>query len=324
MSKKQLIYNLKLAELAKIGKVKVSKSGNHYVEKGDGLQQHINICKFTCNKSNIDKIGTSFTIPDKSQTVVVLLTKTGKVLICKGNSKFHTLSKKLVLQFYSYLGEGLINLFLIGKKIEWMKNYTEKIEWLRYYNFLKSFSSLKSALVFLNYTSELHGSQYSRLGNLIEGYRFKNKESLLEINDDVFITDTIRMIRELDKPHYYDSPAKIENLHDTLIYEYNLQSIASKSELVTRPNYELKWELIEELDYTFLDTEKKLFTEGLKMKHCVSSYSGWLMDYYFLHIEYEGKGYTAQLSKERIHQVKGVCNQYPPGYLMEVLSKLYK
>lgn len=326
------IYNLKEKALYGLGlDVNVSKNGNKYVYlRNFSSERRYNVWNIT--KSTINKINTQdkFMIPQRD---VLLLTKNGKTMVKMINEKhFRSMSYKDIYNIINYENivsdklSSIKDLFFIGKKCEWLKNYD--VNMYGHYNFLRTFESEKKLLLFLGVTFKINKLNEKILYNLIAGYKFKNKNNLLNAEKNE-LEDTIKMIEQTNNQHFYNSNKKISNIHNEIIEIYNRENIENKSEEIIVPDFQKKFleklkVNLPECKITPLKCEKDLFVEGLKQRNCVGSRSYALKDNAFFHIKNKKDEYTIQLKKDRIHEIqKKYNNGYDNNFKNRISQILY-
>ena len=312
MNKKK--YDLLLKALSKLGEVKVSKKGNYYVE----LSRNTDIVTtdynyFNVTKAKINNVGETFTYP-KISTEIIMLTTTGVYYKNTNSTKFSKLSLKDVRHKVK-----LKELFLIGKRAEWLKNYPQLS--LNCWNYIKSFSSLREMLKHLGVTFNLSNITENQLECLIVGYKFQDKHDILKYSPQ-YILDIIRMINQTGLFEYYQTSKSLPKVHNELVEIINKNKLESYSNTPIFPVYAKQ--VIKQLEdsnikFTWLNNHRDLVLEGMKQHHCVSSRQNQLYNTLFFNIEHAGKDYTLQCTKNTVVEFKGKYNEAVPVELKNII-----
>lgn len=309
------VHQLRNEALAKLGIVQTSKEGNRYVvlNKDNNLLETAYTCH-NVTKNTLNMLGVTFTRPNP-RSQVLLLVKNKFMFKNYNDTKFSSLTVRHVREL-----PQLSECFLIGKKAEWLKNYPQ-IKYTRFWNLLKSFSSLKELLITLGVTFRIDDVDTNKLQNLINGFKFKNKQNLL-LSSTAIVQDTQDMIISTGRFDLYNSDKSIQNIHDELIVIINQNRLESYSDIPVFPKYAKsiceKFNSIE-LEYTQLKSHRDIAIEGMVQQHCVGSRANALQDNCFFSIQYDGKQYTLQCTDRNIIELKGKCNTTPP---IELTNKI--
>jgi hypothetical protein len=316
------LYKKRLELLGEIGEIKVSKNKNHYVilsSREDNVQTIFNSHNLT--KNTLHKVG-QFTGYKVKYDELVMLTSDNRLLYKAAMNKaaFVTLSKNIVREEFNQLKD----LYFYNKKCEYLKNYESG--YLAYYSYLKGFNSLKSAFSFLGCYDKNFYTPYN-LGKLLTGNKFKNKLSLLKV-EEMFIQDCITMINQTQEFEYYQSFKTIENIHDELSYK------VSKKKIQDASNEEIVPSWFEKFDEKFRDcvtglkyykSERQLLCAGIEFKNCIASRFYNLDNHVFFSFNFNGDTpIICEIEKNitgyYVYEAKQKCNVSN----LEAQSQLYK
>jgi len=318
MNKK--VYNKRLELLNKLGEVKQTKLGQYVII--NRIKQDIQVVNTgkSITKGTIKKIGKITTYPKNYDTLIYL--GYDNILKFKNENGWKTLTPNAI---YKLKGINIIGNFdilkemtLYGKKSEYLKNYD--INFLQFFNFLKSFKSFKEVLIYLGITFEVDIT-VDNISKFINGYIIENKNSLLEISSSE-ILDTVKMLQRF--PNYEQNNKKVKNIHDDLVKLINLEDINSKSdEIIKSPLYFKLKDKLEFLNPKFLLSERALFLEGLEMHHCVSTRTENLKNRLYFNFNWNNEPYTCELGSSWGIELKGKYNKFPPEELELKILNIY-
>lgn len=319
------LYKKRLELLGKLGDIRVSSKGNHYVVMSSDINSsRVEYGYYNVTKNKLSNVGKSY-VKNIPVSRIILLTK-DNVLKFKDTgikSRFGVLSLNDIRHTFIY-NKDVCKLYFYNKRCEWIVNDVNFDVLLKCHNLVKSFKSLRELLYHLGYRSKLVDT--SKLPLLILGYNFSNKSNLLLSNISE-LEDVIRMIIDLGREDYYTSNKSIFNIHNELVEIINMKELMSISDEVIVPsyagNFEVKMEL-SGLQYTLLNNARLLALNGKKQHNCISSRSYKLSEDLFYEITYEGKLYSLQCNLEGIVEFKGAYNKQVPVELLNIVNnKLY-
>lgn len=281
-------------------------------------------------KGTINKLGTYQHWDITTNRRVYLMSPKGRLMVKYPNKNFQSVTLKMLQGECSKLS----NVFFIGKKYEWLKNYPK----LQTYKFFQGFNSLNEAKKFLGY-SFISDEDFQKcfcnsydvpsLEVLILAKEKKNAVSLLkDIKSETIdiLRDYIDMCQDNGLP--VEIPAgknKLEELHDHATWEVNKMTAENYSK---EYRYDIKEEFTEfwkenGLVFKRLETPYEMYAQGLKQHHCIgTNYAKTLHSYAFYTFSFEGKEYDLQLySNGSIGQFYGKGNCGAPMNLWEKIKE---
>ena len=305
----------KLELLSELGEIITSKSGSQYVvllTEPELVTKEYHERSIT--KNTLNKLGQTFSYTKNNKMIILL--KNNKFYFKNLRGDFAPLSKSDI-----FVAPALKELYFYGKKCEFLKNYS--IEYLRYYQFLKSFTSFKEVKDFLGYTfisvedfltldfnSVLY---FSHLPANI-AIKFVNNSESIQI-----YKDCKRMAGE-----NFVSPTSLtslRNYHDELVLQQSLETLKlkSKSEVFFEHHID---KAVDGVNIKRITNEYDLYKEGLEMSHCIG-YRGYNLPYkVFLSILWENERYSCQITNDKIDEIKGYRNSGAPIELINYLTNL--
>jgi hypothetical protein len=212
----------------------------------------------------------------------------------------------------------LAKLYLYNKRCEFLRNYDSGF--MQYYNFLKSFRSMKEVFAFLGVTAKVDFTP-SNLEKCMAGHNFKNKTILIEA-DLTVLNDTIRMAGELGMD-ITQTDKSIKNLHDELIHLINLKQADSYSDEQIVPPYFYKLkDILDEHNAVYYTSKRQLFLAGQAFHNCISGRSYKLATNMFFSMEINGVNMIFDIESDRIVEGKGMYNKYHPQEVIAVAEIL--
>jgi len=280
-------------------------------------------------KGTINKLGTFQHWDITTNRRVYLMSPKGRLMIKYPNKNFKSVTLK------SLRGDcnDLSNVFFIGKKYEWLKDYGK----LQAYKFFQGFNSLGEAKKFLGYSFISDEdfvkcfSEYDvdALEVMILAKEKKNAVNLLK---DIK-SETIDILRDYismcqDNGLSIEIPAgknKLEELHDSARWEINKMTAEYYSK---EYRYGIKEDFTEfwkesGLVFRRLETPYEMYTQGLKQHHCIgTNYAKTLHQYAFYTFTFEDNEYDMQIYRDgTIGQFYGRKNCSPPESLREKIKQ---
>jgi hypothetical protein len=326
-------------------KYKVSKKGNLYYSHNEvfskmGMVYNV----FNVTKGTIDKIGEGKEWEKSSSDFTVLITQKGKLMVRhRKKTTFKLVTMKDVRKV-----PKLTDCFLIGRKFEYLSQYPKLMD----YNFFQGFNSLKEAKLFLGYGFISDVDFYSlfpdtkKYGFYCDTTTFKyilqtppkfksNLVTLLKKSSVErktlynMVEDYHRMCTSLGEEKVIPrSFNRLKELHDNAVLKINLGKAEKYSDEVEASiesiredgaTFEDYWEVLD-IKFSKLDSQRKMFLEGIKQKHCIGSYSDSLDTYSFYRIYYNNQVYNIQITPSgKIKQFYGYLNCQPPKELRELI-----
>jgi hypothetical protein len=212
--KKTKLYKRRLELLEECGEVHTSKKGSKYTrlesEKG---KRSFEYQAHNVTKGTISKINSSREFEGYTKLEIILLTESNKLMIKTGNQGFQTLGVKRMRDFFyrSNLNDEtkqkVCNLVMHNRRAEWVKDMPQV---LPYFNLAQSFHSKQEFLDFLGCPIENPTSQ--QIENLINGYKFKNKQGLIEYNSSHNIRHLDKVAMKYNKPKMYKTDKSFQEL----------------------------------------------------------------------------------------------------------------
>lgn len=317
---------------------KISDKGNYWVKIGASVEnKRIIYTGRSVTKNTIDKLGTinEFT---KSEGGVVFVLKPTGALKCRVGGQWRNLSLKLIdNHFVSESYKGIIDLFFIGRKYEWMKDYRR----LWKYRFFQSFNSLKEAKNFLGFDFINNKDFYQlfsdnwythELDTFILAENKKNTVRLLKKSDTKtrqILDDYIHLAYEHNETVLIPAGKnKLVELHDDLVHKINIKSADDYSKEqkyypVGNKMFEQEWEK-RGLKFKRLNTPYEMYQEGLSQRHCLgTNYYNSLGSQSFYVFWWKEDKYDLQLYKSgSLGQFYGYKNiDSAPKELIELVTK---
>jgi len=306
------------------------KTGSFYTRIGVSENKKKTKCTGRAvTKGTIAKLGTICEWTENKSRFVYLLSQQGKLMLSKANGNFRSVTLKDVRQETTELAE----IFFIGKKYEWLKDYPN----LYFYKFFQGFNSLSEAKKFLGFSfisdkafTDLFGDDhFDYLMPLILAKDKKNvvrlyKNLCSETKDS--LKDYIEMCQNNSLP--IEIPAglnKLEELHDSAMWEVNRKTMDFYSK-------EYRYDIKEDFTKTWkerglvfkrLETPYDMYSQGIKQQHCIgTNYASSLGSYAFYSFEYKGKNYDMMLyPKGSVGQFYGRKNTPVPTELKDKIQK---
>lgn len=304
------------------------KTGSLYIRCGVHKQQKT--VKYTgrsMTKGIIDKLGKTVTWTENRASYVFLLTPKGKLMYSDHGRPFKSVTLKSINRGIGEVKE----VFFIGKKYEWMKDYNN----LWGYRFFQGFNSLADAKKFLGFSfisdadfvSLFKSDHYDYLSPMILAKEKKNVIRLLK-NIDVeskdLLNDYINMCQ--DNNIEIEIPAginKLEELHDNAMWKVNEKNAENYSK-------ECKYDVIEDftktwkergLEFRRLSTPYEMYAQGVKQQHCIgTNYATTLNKHLFYTFSYQGKEYDLQIyGNGGVGQFYGRRNKPAPKELRQLV-----
>jgi hypothetical protein len=313
----------KLELLEQLGEVLTSSSGSKYVILDTIVNQVTReYSEYSVTKNTLKKMGEVYSYTKNEKTIVLL--KDNKFFFKAINSTFKPLSKHNVLCF-----PKLLELYVYNKKCEFLKNYS--VSYLRYFNFLKSFTSFKEVKDFLGYTF-ISVDDFLKLdfGNVLffahlpatTAIKFVNNSEAKELYRDSKRMAGVNFV----------SPTSLTSLreyHDKLVLEQSYEYLALKDTSV-------KWfahpidkfldvdEFVGDSSIKRITSDYDLYKEGLEMRHCIGSRGYHLNTKVFLSIVWENQKYSCQITDKNIDEIRGYRNSEAPEELVNHVKLLLK
>lgn len=301
------------------------KSNSLYTKIGEKTRdKEVFISGRAVTKTTLDKLGTKVNWKENYSQYVYLLTPKGRLMVSSGGN-----FKSLSLRELSQRHELLEDIFFIGKKYEWLKNYKKLWE----YRLFQSFSSLADAKKFLGFSfisdqdfyDLFGGGWYDYLSVMILAKEKSNAVRLLkniDNEDKDTLKDYIQMCQDNNIP--IEIPAgknKLQELHDNAMWEINRKNMDAYSK-------EFRYEITENftqiwkergLEFRRLETPYQMYEQGIKQAHCIgTNYSNGLGSYAFYSFSYKDKEYEIQIGTNGdVWQFYGRKNTNPPQELKE-------
>jgi hypothetical protein len=307
----------KLELLEQLGEVLTSSSGSKYVILDTIVNQVTReYSEYSVTKNTLKKMGEVYSYTKNEKTIVLL--KDNKFFFKAINSTFKPLSKHNVLCF-----PKLLELYVYNKKCEFLKNYS--VSYLRYFNFLKSFTSFKEVKDFLGYTF-ISVDDFLKLdfGNVLffahlpatTAIKFVNNSEAKELYRDSKRMAGVNFV----------SPTSLTSLreyHDKLVLEQSYEYLALKDTSV-------KWfahpidKVLDGSSIKRITSDYDLYKEGLEMRHCIGSRGYHLNTKVFLSIVWENQKYSCQITDKNIDEIRGYRNSEAPEELVNHVKLLLK
>lgn len=304
----------KVAEVAGT-EVRTSKNGSKYVVVYSNQEEvHRTTDAYTSTKNALHKIGKSRPyVKNKDFLVMLRKVPTVKTTFGKYVGSYKGLSDVITLKNLNYitieLYEAITDFLLRDYKAEWLKYYPN---FARYFNFFKSFNSLREAKLFLGFRNmefkQFASMDADAIPKLILLGTLTNETNKIKAMKHMehYIFDVITMVNELgltDIP----CPNDFTKFHDDLSRLMLLRKYSN--DIIDTPD---NFAVNIDLEYKKIVTPVGLANEGKFMKHCVASRLNYLTSgqrtYY--HIIYKGIGYTLEYSvnQSKILECKTMSN----------------
>lgn len=313
----------------------VSKNGNIYCRIGvQEIERKIKLTELGVTKNTINKLGSVKEFKEKKSNAVYLITKQGKLMVRNATNRFSNLSLRTIQNQYGH--NNLLDVWLIGRKYEWIRDYPALLR----YKFFQSFKSLNEAKVFLEfdflsdkdfYQMFVDGSTIPVLFMSIKAKNKSNVPKLIKVLDyeaKQLLKDYLHICEEKD--YEVEIPAgkgSLREIHDAAIWKARQEDAENYSKLEVYDgkdcNFEKEWAKLG-ISFERLKSPYKMFEVGAKQQFCLgTNYYGQLHNYSFYTIIDGGKEYQIQISPEgkviQFHGYKNVIN--PPQELREKLTK---
>lgn len=315
----------------KFPEYEVSRNGNIYYREGvREVERRIRFNDLSVTKNTINKLGTTTVFKEKTSQNVYLITKKGKLMQRNSMNRF----TNLTLKKSKYT--NLLDIWMIGRKYEWMKDYPALLE----YKFFQSFGNLSEAKNFLGY-SFLSDKDFYQIfidGNntqvLYMVIKAKNKANVakllknLDYDTRQLLKDYIQICEE--KGYDLDIPAgknALREIHDNAIWEARKEDAENYSRLEIYDGkdcaFEDEWRK-RGIDFKRIMSPYEMYEIGAKQQFCLgTNYYNQLHNYSFYSVFYEGKEYEMQISTSgyvnQFHGYKNIVN--PPQELKDKLIK---
>lgn len=293
-----------------------SKKGNPYVViESDVYEREVRFNYYNATKNQLHKIGSSHRWDTNRESILILRKlPTYKDISGQTSTTYKALSvieKQFAVGKINYpLFMAIANFLVRDYKGEWLKNHRE---YIKYFNFFKSFSSPREAKNYLGFRNLplkdfllIQPAKAILLGCLTDE---TNKVKAARENNLYFIEDTINMVNKLgiiDIP----CPRDFKRFHDELAMIISAQKYSGK---IFETEDVLEQYLIDNnLQYEKINSVLRLAKEGIAMKHCVVSREEYLTsgDRTYYHIVFKGIPYTLEFSvrNRKILECKGKSN----------------
>lgn len=317
-------------------KFEVSKNGNVYFRQNvQKIDRKIKTTGFSVTKNTINKLGTTKEWTEHKAQNVYLITKQGKLMVRNSNNHFSNLSLKSAKRS-AFISKELVNIYLIGRKYEWIKNYPLLLP----YKFFKSFNSLGEAKNFLGFDFisdadfyKMFTGDYNRACTLEVVLKAKDKSNAykllknIDTHSSTMLKDYLHICDECGfEPEIPAGKNKLKELHDAAIWEarkedaelYSKQEVYSGTDCV----FEEEWTK-RGIEFQRLKTPYEMYVTGLKQMHCIgTNYYNSLQSYSFYTIHWKEKEYQIQLTTNgSINQFYGFNNSHPPQELRDLVKE---
>ncbi len=290
---------------------KISDKGNYYVRLGVSKQKKV-ILKTgrSVTKNTLDSLGTTLEFEKSDASVVLLLKPTGALKVKFHRTAWSNLTLKLLdNHLYGETYKGIIEVFFIGRKYEWMKNYKN----LWKYKYFQSFNSLKEAKNYIGFDFISNKDFYKifkddwyshEFDSIILADKKKNVFNLLKNADQKVmhtLDDYIKLAYEHNiKPIIPKGKNRLTQLHDDLVWEVSKKTAQDYSKEqkfypIDNEKFESCWRE-KGLVFKRLNTPYEMYVEGCKQRHCLgTNYYNSLGNQSFYVFEWEGERYDLQL-----------------------------
>lgn len=315
---------------------KISESGSMYCLKNPVKSTRTYVVSgFNVTKNTFANIGSKKEYPETSFQYIAMLTKTGSLLVKQSSDKYF---KKVSLKNSAHCLD-LISIFKIGKKYEWLLEDEKRHLW-SYFNFFKSFNSLKEAknllgfefindVKFLNLFSKFNDWGVDVLKVI---YYSKDRSDIVHLFDKLnrdnlhLLTDYIRMCEEEDLEIIIPRGVnRLEELHDNTVLYINkkqIDLISDEVEWIAEEEFTKVW-LERGLAFRKLASKRDMFKTGILQSHCIGSYMNRLSDRSFYSFSFGGVDYEIMISPNDgyVQQFFGRRNCTPPKELVTLATK---
>ncbi len=280
-------------------------------------------------KNTLNKIGKITEWKTSTSRYVYLLTVNGRLMVSKSGGNFKSVGLKQVRQE----NVDLVDVFFIGKKYEWMKDYPN----IYPYRFFQGFNSLAESKKFLGFSflsdedfTNLFGEEhFDYLTPMVLAKDKKNVVRLYKSMDSLekdLLSDYINLCQEND--FEIEIPAgknRLEELHTNAVWEVNKKN----AECYSKEN---KYEVTEDftkvwkergLVFERLETPYEMYAQGIKQQHCIgTNYAKSLGNNVFYTFTHNEKNYELQIYGDgRVGQFYGRKNTNPPVELKDKVVK---
>jgi hypothetical protein len=310
-------------------------------------------------KGVFHKFGTKETFKRKHTDVVYLISPMGKLMYRTGQGRmsWRNATLKHVREYNGWIKDleaktqeapensflttptkraklQIKDVFFIGKKYEWMKDYPE----FWYFKFFMSFTSLKEAKNFLGFTyisnQRFYGMfkdkpvdafddilKYRDNKNIVNLFNKLDKDSYHMFVDYMQMCEQEAMTPEIPKGYN-----KLRKIHDAVAEKQNKELLKYTSkECVIFPkyvHYERAW-IKRGLKFKRLTDPYTLRLTGIRQKHCIGSYHSMIFNQAVYSFFYEGKEFNLAFDSEsgNILQLRGYRNSSGPDKLYDLISK---
>ena len=306
------------------------KTGSFYARVGvQKIPRNVRNSGFAVTKGTVGKLGTMNTWVENRAESIYLLTQKGKLMVSKRGARYKNVSLKDLRMGC----EDLKNVFFIGRKYEWMREFPN----LYPYRFFQSFNSLSDAKKFLGYSFISDSDFVSLFGDKMFDYLMpiilaeekSNAASLMKkINGKSLdlLSDYLNMCLNNDIP--VKIPAGINRL-DELHSEVTLEINRTQMELYSK---EFRYEITEEftkvwrergLVFKRLETPYEMFEVGLKQSHCIgTNYASSLGRQAFYSFTYDSKQWEVLIYLNgSVGQFYGKRNSEVPYNLRKLVTE---
>lgn len=274
-------------------------------------------------KNTLKKIGQIHQWKVSVSRYVYLLTPNGRLMISQQGGNFKSAGlKQIRLQ-----NPELANVFFIGKKYEWLKNYPNMYP----YRLFQGFNSLGEVKKFLGFSFisdedfvNLFGEDWfdfltpiilaKEKKNVVRLYSNLNSETKDMLNDYINLCQDNNL--EIEIPAGIN---RLEELHTQAVWKVNEKNADCYSKEYRYDIEESFTKVWREkgLKFNRLETPYEMYAQGLKQQHCIgTNYSGNLGREAFYTFVFEGEEFDLQLYKDgRIGQFYGRKNKNVPENL---------
>lgn len=290
---------------------KISDKGNYYVRLGVVKnKKRILHTGRSVTKNTLDTLGNITEFERSSASVILMIKPTGALKVKFDRVAWSNLTLKLMYNhLYGETYKGIIEVFFIGRKYEWMKNYKN----LWKYKYFQSFNSLKEAKNYIGFDFISNKDFYKifkeewyshEFDSLILADKKKDAYNLLKNADQKVmhtLDDYIKLAYEHNiKPIIPKGKNKLTELHDELVWEVSKKTAKNYSKKqkyfpVGNEKFENCWKE-KGLIFRRLNTPYEMYEEGCKQRHCLgTNYYNSLGNQSFYTFEWKGKRYDLQL-----------------------------
>lgn len=308
---------------------KISKGGNFYCRVGIVEQKKsVKLLGKSVTKNTLNRLGETRNWTETKASRIYLMSPKGKLCYSTGgNYKPYSLKQAMD-------DSKITDIFLIGKKYEWLRNHPN----LAQYRFFQSFNSLKDAKTFLGFgfiSDEAFYKLFDKshlMDCMIPLIKAKDKKDAVKLLSSIdsqatnLLNDYIKICLENNLD--IEIPAgknKLKDLHDNTVWEINKANIDRCSDKekyeIAEGTFEQKW-IEKGVKFTKLNSPKQLYATGVAQKHCIGSYSSDLHKYSFYSILFIDRNYEIQIAQDGdIRQFYGYDNCNPPSQITDMIIK---